>query len=594
MGSERGARAGLALAALLAVSAPLAAAEETGDPGGVRMRRPGATSDAASPYQRRFHLDGESLDFEVAPPAKAFPSLVPMPDRWRIVEGLGVNERWWNPYDQSTLKGDRPIFGQDWFFVLGAVSDTLVEPRRLPTPVGAQATEHPGELDVFGNGDQLFFNQNFIVSLALIQGDTTFRPPDWEFRVTTVTSLNFLGVNERGVVSPNPDKGTTRFDQHAGIQELFVDRHLRNKSQAYDFDSLRLGIQPFITDFRGFLYFDGQPGARLFGNFWSNRLQYNLAAFCRLEKDTNSGLNTVFDMRDDQVFAADFFYQDWLTKGFTLEGLVVYNRNREGDENPHYDENGFLKRPSPVGDQRPSSYDVVYLGTGGDGHVGRLNLTTNLFLATGSDSHNPIAQRSVGILAWLGALEASMDFDWIRAKAYAYHASGDGDPYDGTATGFDAIFENPNFAGAGTSFWVRQGLPFVGGGGVGLKDRFSILPDLRSSKLEGQSNFVNPGITLAGVGADFDVLPELRIVSNANWIGFDKTETLQTLRQQRAVAQDVGWDLSAGVIYRPLFIDNLVFQVSGAVLVPAQGLKDIYAHDYGVFYSTVFNAILTY
>ena len=33
---------------------------------------------------------------------------------------------------------------------------------------------------------------------------------------------------------------------------------------------------------------------------------------------------------------------------------------------------------------------------------------------------------------------------------------------------------------------------------------FSLLPSLRSSKEEGQSNFVNPGLTLVGVGADFD------------------------------------------------------------------------------------------
>ena len=46
----------------------------------------------------------------------------------------------------------------------------------------------------------------------------------------------------------------------------------------------------------------------------------------------------------------------------------------------------------------------------------------------------------------------------------AAYASGDDDPYDDTETGYDAIFENPVFAGADTSYWIRQSIPFAGGG----------------------------------------------------------------------------------------------------------------------------------
>ena len=81
-----------------------------------------------------------------------------------------------------------------------------------------------------------------------------------------------------------------------------------------------------------------------------------------------------------------------------------------------------------------------------------------------------------------------------------------------TEGGFDAIFENPQFAGADTSYFIRQSIPFVGGGGgVFLNGRNGVLMDLRSSKEEGQSNFNNPGTILLGAGADFDVLPELRV-----------------------------------------------------------------------------------
>ena len=69
-----------------------------------------------------------------------------LPDRWRIVESIGVNERWWDPYNQNTLKGDRPILGsKDLFFALGLISDTVVEPRTFPIPVGVQTTGDAGQ-----------------------------------------------------------------------------------------------------------------------------------------------------------------------------------------------------------------------------------------------------------------------------------------------------------------------------------------------------------------------------------------------------------------------------------------------------------------
>ena len=94
-------------------------------------------------------------------------------------------------------------------------------------------------------------------------------------------------------VNVDPREGTTRDDHHVGIQAAFVDKHLRNVSDNYDFDSFRVGIQPFSSDFRGFLFQDNQLGVRLFGTRDNNRWQYNLAWFRRLEKDTNSGLNDV-------------------------------------------------------------------------------------------------------------------------------------------------------------------------------------------------------------------------------------------------------------------------------------------------------------
>src|SRR5690606_9904694 len=108
-----------------------------------------------------------------------------------------------------------------------------------------------------------------------------------------------------------------------------------------------------------------------------------------------------------------------------------------------------------------------------------------------------------------------------------FHTPGDEDPFDGDAQGFDAVFENPNLAGADTSYWHRQNVPLVGGGGVALSARNGLIPSLRSSKEEGQSNFVNPGIWLVGVGADLDLTPQVRLTTNASYLEFDDTAVLQ-------------------------------------------------------------------
>lgn len=579
------------------------AAEQPAATAGARFQRPGYRR-PGEPQLRRpvFRRAGDPRpvpsERRVYPPP--LPAIdydyVSIPDRWRIVESLGVHERLWDPYHQNTLKGDRPIFGtQDWFFNLAVVSDTVFELRRLPTPVGAQANRRSGSLDIFGDDEQFVVVENLIVSLALIQGDTVFRPPDWEFRFTGVANFNYAEVETFGVLNADPTKGRDRYDDHFAIQDLFIDRHLWNRSDRYDFDSLRIGIQPFISDFRGFLFQDNPLGVRLFGTFQNNRIQYNIAWFRRIEKDTNSGLNQAVDLRDDDVFVANLYYQDFPVLGFNVQGTVVYNKNEEADD-VFFDENGFLQRPAPFGDARPHDYDVVYLGLNGDGHFDRINLTTSFYWAVGRDERSPIAQRRQKINALFAAAEVSMDFDWFRVKAFGLYSSGDEDPFDGNANGFDTILDNPQFAGAETSFWQRQAIPLIGGGGVILSGRNSFVPSLRTSKELGQSNFVNPGLGLVGVGADFDVLPELRLLANASWLTFDDTSSLEVLRNQGPIAKQIGYDVSAGLVYRPLFIENIVLRVSGAVLFPEDGMKQLFNDDNQSFpfYSVLANLILTY
>lgn len=584
-------------------------------------------------------IDQTNVGAVRAPPPEAFPvDQIPIPDRWRLAESLGiVKEDIFDPYAQNTYKGDRPLCiptdeeqerrrklresaaaagepapygsaecktpkflglkGDDWFVVANLISDTVIEPRTFPIPVGVQTTADPDRLDVFGDTFSPVISQTFIAGAALLKGSTAYKPPDVEYRATFALNVNYVDVPERRVLFVEPSKGSSRLDYFLGVQEFFFDYHFRNTSDRYDFDSARIGIQPFQSDFRGFLFQDQQLGLRFFGTRDNNRFQYNLAAFMRLEKDTNSGLNAVLQTpRSDFVFVANAYRQDFLIPALTSQVTVVYNMNRESGD-IEIDDNGFPVRPALLGTLRGRDYDVVYLGYNADGRVGRINVTGSFYWALGEDRNNFFTDRPANINAQFAALELSYDRDWVRVRASGLYASGDSDPYDNKETGFDAIFENPIFAGADTSYWIRQTIPFAGGGrAVSVNGRNGILNSLRSSKEQGQSNFNNPGTMLVGLGADFDLTPDFRISANANHLWFEDTSSLQALRVEGSIPKDIGFDLSAAAIYRPKANQNIVFRLSGAALKSGAGFKDLFDNLNGgsTYYSILANVILTY
>ncbi|MEO0367469.1 MAG: hypothetical protein AAF197_01650 [Pseudomonadota bacterium] len=530
------------------------------------------------------------------PQAHLLPEMVAVPDRWRIVESLGYPENLWDPYNNNNpLKGDKPLFGKpgkDWFFNVSAISDTVYEPRRFPLPVGNASTASAGQLDLLAQGDQYLINENLLVETVLYRGDTVFRPPDHEFRLITVFNINHTVTDEIGVLKADPAEGDTRTEGYVGIQGAFWDYHIRNVSDRYDFDSFRIGIQPFSSDFRGFLFQDNQLGIRFFGTRNNNIFQYNLAWFRRLEKESNSGLNDITDqLRRDDVFIGNLYWQDFPRKGFFSQATVIHNRNKEINDF-FFDDNQFIARPSSLGFERGRDYAITYLGLNGDGHFGRNNLTYSAYYAIGEQSNGVFINEETQVNAYFFAAEFSRDYDWIRPKISFLHSSGDDDPFDNQEKGFDAIFENPQFAGADTSFFIRQNVPLIGGGRVALNGRNSIIPSLRSSKEHGQSNFTNPGLTLLGVGADIELTPQARLSFNLNQLWFDDTSSLELARNQTAIGKRIGLDASVALIWRPLATQNIVFRLSGAVLDPGPAFVDLYGDTRP--FSVLANLILAY
>lgn len=511
---------------------------------------------------------------------------IPVDDRWRLGQPgsdrygkghpvmddyPGVEGTWWDPFNQNVLKGDYPILGQHTFLKLTAKTLAIFEGRQLPTPTSPfEATRNPGQAAFFGDPDSFFYAQYNSFAIDLFHGNAAFKPADWRVKVNLIHNANNLTADELGVINPDVRKGTSRFRQDFALEEWFFEAKLSDLSPYYDFASVRLGSQLFVSDFRGFIFSDINRGVRLFGTRHSNRDQFNVMWLDQTEKETNSLLNRINEDRHQNTWIANYYRQDFLYPGYNVNVSFHANHDQPSVE---FDRNNFLVRPDPVGVFQPHDVRSYYFGTASNGHIERINISSAFYYVFGRDDLNPLAGREVDISAYLAALELSYDRDWVRFRTSYLYSSGDSDANDTRATGFDAIFPNPNFAGTEFSYWGRQGIRLFG---VELTNRLSLTPSLRSSKFQGQTNFVNPGLHLFNLGLDADITPRLKTINNVNFLWFDDTSSLETYLFTGEVDNFIGTDISSGLEYRPLLNNNILLLGGFATLIGGDGFRDLY------------------
>jgi hypothetical protein len=213
--------------------------------------------------------------------------------------------------------------------------------------------------------------------------------------------------------------------------------------------------------------------------------------------------------------------------------------------------------------------NVAYFGFHGDGRIGSWAIDHAFYQALGHDAFNRLARRDVSINAQMAALEVSRDSDWLRYRVSYFFASGDKDLNDRKANGFDMISDNPNFAGGAFQFWTQQATVLGGGRGI-LTNKFSLLANLRN-KFTQRSNFVNPGLMLVNLGADFRLTPKLKTVTNLSYLRFARADVLRQLTGDFAIDNRIGTDLSVGLKFRPLLNENLNYVVGVSALFPQGG-----------------------
>jgi hypothetical protein len=490
------------------------------------------------------------------PSASPLPGSIPV-DRWRIIDSLGHPDNRLDPYNtNNVLKGDRPILGADGFSVLTASTTSLLESRRLAN-------------------EQFFNSQTASIDAVLYEGDTIFRPPDYQLRLTPI--FNY---------SSTSSGGATTTTTSVGAQALFFEKHLRDVSPQYDFDSVRIGIQPVTSDFRGFVLADQPLGIRFFGTRDNDVYQYSAGWFRRLPKNPARQNELGAGIPANDLVMANLYIQDLGRPGLTSELVFIYDRSRARGTHIVVGDGDTTFTSGARHD-----YDVGYFGYSADGHLGSLNLTGSVYEVIGRESEGVFTARPTKVQATFAAVELSRDFDWIRIRASGLYASGDSNPTDGESHGFDGINQTAIFAGSDSTFFIHQRLPLIANA-IDLKQRDSLFPSLRSTADTGESNFTNPGLELLGVGSDLDLAPSLRVSVDVSHVLFADTAPLRAILGGTEIPRTIGTDTSLDAIYRPFNSQNLIARLSVAKLFAAPAARTLVGSTAPV--SMFFNLVLTY
>ena len=195
--------------------------------------------------------------------------------------------------------------------------------------------------------------QTLLDQLSLIKGDTTFKPPDFEFRLTPVFNFNYTEVEERRVLFAEPGRGKTPQRRLTSAC-----RSLPRLPPAQRLGALRLRL-----DARR------HPAVHLATSAASCSRTSSSACASSAPATTTAGSTTSAWFRRAReghqqrperhrgsACARTTSSSPTSTARTSRSSAsprrrpCVHNRNREGDAQ-YFDDNGFLARPAGIGDR---------------------------------------------------------------------------------------------------------------------------------------------------------------------------------------------------------------------------------------------------
>ena len=491
------------------------------------------------------------------PPSRL--DIEPDPNRWRLLEPQGIGEKprspLYDPYTPNVLKGDYPLFGDKIFFAATGVLDNFIDFKR--------------NLDYFSGGrfrNVPYHEHNIlgqitaVAAFEVFQGDTVFAPKDWAVRVAPVIRYRCGDLNAT-------DSGC---GEYITLQEAFGEVKLFEIGETFDATSARIGMQGFNSDFFGLIYSDAQPGFRIFSELAKNQYKVNVAVFDRLNQEKLSALKELDKRRQHQVGVISFEWDDFILPGFNiLPNLVISH-----DSAPGVVAGGTL--------------NAYYFGIATTGRIDRFNVNSAFYYVTGHTAHNTPNGQSQAISAGMVFAQVAYPVGFLAPRLSLAYATGDNNPGNGTATGFDSVFDNTAFGGGQFSYLFGEKIQL---GNTTVLRGNSVFPSLRGANATSQ--FVNPGALAINPGIDMTLTPKTLFEANYNYVRFDDTSSLTAVAGGRRVANEIGHEFNAGVTYRPFLNEQLILFAGGAVFVPGRGIKDTFGNADPV-YKTVVRLILTF
>ena len=153
-----------------------------------------------------------------------------MTDRWRIApppyELDEIRGRLLDPYNKNTSRATTRSAAAT------PSSSSPASPTPWPSRARcrrrrASARSEPGSIGFFGSDDQNVFAENVALSFDLFQGDTAFKPVKQRIKATLIANFNRLHVAENAIVKPDVRARHGAHDGLLALQELFYERKLQ-------------------------------------------------------------------------------------------------------------------------------------------------------------------------------------------------------------------------------------------------------------------------------------------------------------------------------------------------------------------------------
>ena len=330
--------------------------------------------------------------------------------------------------------------------------------------------------------------------------------------------------------------------------------------------NIRAGIQDYKSDLIGSIYSDTDLGVRVTGTY--KGIDWSLYGTNRLENDLLSDFNQITSFRDQQVYIAHLQFNIGKT---IVKPSIHFNIDEEGDHG-----RGRVGREEDV--------ETFYVGFTTYGPIGPVNLLTGFYGVFGDQDNvslvGAIPLRDQNVRAFVGYFDVSYPVlnGKITPHTGVFYASGDNDPFDGDATGFDAISDHVDVWGSnGFMIGDRVSLGALGGRTVMRHD--SPYTSLRDT--DANSNFVNPGAVAVNFGLNTKPFDKLSLDTNFTQFWWRATDSLEAiiaaLGTPNNLGNTLGFELNMEANYK--LTDKLNINASGTIYKTHQEMRKIYGDN---------------